>query len=214
MQRYASSFKRASTKLANAATKTVQDYSVGALPDEPTFTGALVTRLRDALDGFATSGIVWSAKVLTSHGGNAEETVFGADFLGVLTLSLPGLTISKGFLAQAKRQEPGSKLSKTEWGRLKEQCDKMLSFTPESFVFVYALNGVYMIPAIKVASCIEVEDLHTLHPQNTGPFYRNHFECFIGDRRLDSATPQILREMKYRKGLAVSGIAETRTKGE
>ncbi len=186
----------------------MQDYSIGALPDEPTITGALVTRLRDALDGFMTSGIFWSARVMSSHGANTEESVYGADFLGVLNLSMPGLSVSKGFLAQAKRQEPGTKLSRAEWKRLTEQCEKMLTYSTESFVFVYSLNGVYMVPAIKVVSCLTVEDLHTLHPQNTGPFYRNHFECFIGDRRLNSILTDSLKELKYRDGIEISAYAE------
>ena len=196
MQRYASAFSRASTRLAHAATKTVQDYSVGALPDEPTFTGAFVARLKDALDGFTTSGIVWSGKVLSSHGPNTEETEFGADILGVLSLSLPGLRVVKGFLAQAKRQEPGSKLVRSEWDRLQIQCRKMIRHTPESFVFVYSLNGVYMIPAVKVLSCTDIEDLHTLHLKEL-VVYRSPFECFIGDPRVDSATPAALEHLRY-----------------
>lgn len=207
MQRYESAFQRASTKLAHAATKTVQDYTVNALPDEPAFTAALVTRLKDALDGFKTSGIAWSAKILSSHGANTEEKKYGADFLGVLTLALPGLNVKKGFLAQAKRQEPGSKLDLRQWKDLAAQCEKMLKITPSSFVFVYSLNGVFMVPAIKVLSCEEPEDLHTLHPAKTGPFYRSHFECFVGDRRLDSPTTETLRNLPLR-GLAISATTE------
>jgi len=118
----------------------------------------------------------------------------------------------KGFLAQAKRQEPGSKLVRSEWDRLQIQCRKMIRHTPESFVFVYSLNGVYMIPAVKVLSCTDIEDLHTLHPEKTGSFYRSHFECFIGDPRVDSATPAALEHLRYRSGLEIAAMTEQMTK--
>jgi hypothetical protein len=208
MQRYIRSFRQASNRLGRAAVKTVQEYRDEALPDEPTFTGALVTRLKDSLDGFVTSGISWSAKVLSSHGARAEETEFGADILGLLSLDLPELKIRKGFLAQAKRQEPGSKLSQREWTRLVEQCKRMTSFTPESFVFIYAFNGVFMVPAVTVPHCVGPEDLHTLNPENTVRFYRRNFECHIGDSRIDSATPDALVALRYLTGLEVSGKAQ------
>jgi hypothetical protein len=160
------------------------------------------------LDGFATSGISWSAKVLLSHGENTEETEFGADILGLLSLDLPELKIRKGFLAHANRQEPGSKLPRREWDRLVNQCNKMTSFTPESFVFIYAFNGVFMVPAVTVAHCVGPEDLHTLNPESTVRFYRRHLQCFIGDSRIDSATPEALAGLRYLTGLEVSGKAE------
>jgi hypothetical protein len=210
MKKFDRAFRSAATKLANAAAKTSQDLSDGLIPDEPSFTSALVARFRDALDGYSSGGIAWSAKILSSHGPNSEEKVFGADFLGVVNLTLPGYQIKKGFLAQAKRQEPGSRLSSSEWNRLNSQCESMLRFTPESFVFVYALNGVFMLPAISVIACSSPQDLHTLHPKSTGGFYKEHFQCFIGDGRIDSASPAILDNLKARYAIEFGAA----TKGE
>jgi hypothetical protein len=195
MQRFSGAFSRAATKLSYAATRTAQDYQIDSLPDEPTFTGALAARMMDALRHFNTSGIHWSARVLSSHGPNTEETEFGADFLGLLSLNLPGYNVRKGFLAQAKRQEPGSRLSRREWERLQQQCGKMLSYSPESYVFIYSINGVFMVPAISVVACAGVEDLHTLHPKKTGAFYREHFECYVGDKRMDSDVSSVLADL-------------------
>lgn len=161
MERYSSVFSSASRRMASAATRTCRDYSVGNLPDEPTFTGALVARLQDALNGKQTSGIFWSARVLSNHGPGAEEKVYGADFLGVLYMDIPSLSVRKGFLAQAKRQEPGSRLSGQEWSRLIDQCRTMLQFTSESFVFVYSISGVSVVPATTVVSCTDRQLLAT-----------------------------------------------------
>lgn len=208
MQKYSSVFSRASTRIANAATRTCTDYSIGNLPDEPTFTGALVARFSDALDGQDIRGVYWSASVLSSHGPDTQEKKYGADFLGILDLRLPELTIRKGFLAQAKRQEPGSKLSKSEWGRLVGQCKTMLSHTSESFVFLYSVNGVFIIPSAKVIACTANEDLHTLTPDKTGPFYRRHFECFVGDLQIDSLRSGILGGLDARNALEVVAMAD------
>jgi hypothetical protein len=211
MERFAKAFSSAATKAARAATKTVRDYADGALPDEPSFTTALVTRIRDALDRNSTRGITWTARILSSHGPGTEEIQYGADVLGVLTLELPGFTITKGFVAQAKRQEPGCKLSASEWNRLKGQCDTMLAVTPESFVFVYALNGVFMIPAISVTGCATPQDLHTLHPKKTGQFYKEHFQCFVGDKRVQTINATALGDLRARTTLAITGKSEIQT---
>lgn len=205
MKRYSESFRKASSKLGRAAVKTMQEYGAGELPDECTITGALVVRLKDSLDGFVTPGISWSGKVLSPY---TEEKVFGADILGLLSLDLPELKIRKGFLAQAKRQEPGSPLFTREWDDLVDQCKKMISFTPESFVFIYAYNGVFMVPAVTVAHCVGREDLHTLNPEKTSIFYKRHFQCFIGDLKIDSATPQALDGLRYRYVFEVSGRSQ------
>jgi hypothetical protein len=204
MQKYERAFGNAATRLSHAATKTVEDLTTGAIPDEPSFTAALVTRFRDALDDYSGLGIGWYAKVLSSHGPNTEETEFGADFLGVLRLALPDYSVVKRFLAQAKRQEAGRKLAADEWARLSNQCKKMLNHTPESFVFIYSSNGVHMIPAISVTACSRREDLHTLHPMTTGKFYTEHFRCFVGDRRIDGPTPAVLDNLRYRAGIEIT----------
>lgn len=212
MKRFDRAFSSASRRVATAAAWTVRDFGSGVLPDEPSFTAALVTRVRDTLDGFHASGISWTARILSSHGPNTEEAQYGADFFGALSLRSPDFSVTKGFLAQAKRQEPGTKLSGNEWARLKQQCDKMLAVTSESFVLVYALNGVYAVPAISVASCAGAEDLHTLHPKTVGRFYRDHFECWVGQGMppiASDASPRLI-DFHYQKGLEITGEAAGR----
>jgi hypothetical protein len=84
----------------------------------------------------------------------------------------------------------------------------MLRFTPESYVFVYAFNGVFMIPALSVVGCTSAVDLHTLHPKNTRQFYKEHFQCFVGDRRLHQIDPSALQDLRSRSGIEVTGKSE------
>ena len=115
--------------------------------------------------------------------------------------------MKKGFLAQAKRQEPGKPLATSEWKRMQAQCDTMLNFTSDSYVFIYALNGVFVVPAISVAACRAVEDLHTLHPKSLSSFYKEHFMCFVGDRAIDSATPHVLDNLLARIAFEITASA-------
>jgi len=208
MKRYESAFGSAATRVASAAKKTAEEYAEKNIPDEPAFTAVLATRVKDALSYYAKGGISWNAKILSSHGPNTEESKFGADLLGALALDLPGYSVRKGFLAQAKRQEPGKAVSGAEWKRMQAQCDTMLRFTPESFVFVYALNGVFVVPAISVVACSQVEDLHTLHPKSLSAFYKEHFMCFVGDRRINAASPNVLDNLLTRVRLEISATTE------
>ena len=203
MQRFNAAFESAASKLNAAANKTRDDMLERTLPDEPTVTSALVTRFRDALDGYERAGIRWSAKILSSHGHGAAEGIFGADFLGVLRIEFPEFQIGKGFLAQAKRQNEGTKLSSKEWARLVEQCKKMMKYSNASFVFIYSLNGFFVVPAVSVLACRGPEDLHTLHPMRIHHFYKHHFRCFVGDYDIRYSTPSILEELRYRNGLEV-----------
>ncbi|BBA69298.1 hypothetical protein [Geobacter sulfurreducens] len=211
MKKFDSAFGSAATKVATAAKKTAEEYAEKKLPDEPAFTTALATRIKDSLSGFAKGGITWNAKILSSHGPNTEESKFGADILGALHLDLPGYNVNKGFLAQAKRQEPGKHLVSKEWARLQEQCNTMLNFTSESYVFIYSLNGVFVVPSISVVACNNIEDLHTLHPKNLSAFYKEHFMCFVGDRAIDSATPKALDNLIARVKIQISASTTVET---
>ena len=207
MQRFNTAFDSAANRLNSAANRTSDDLQKRTLPDEPAVTSALVTRFRDALDGYEKAGIRWSAKVLSSHGPGTEEGIFGADFLGVLQINFPGFEIKKGILAQAKRQNEGKKLSPTEWKRLAEQCTKMMKYSSASFVFIYSLNGFFVVPAVSVLACRDPEDLHTLHPMTIRSFYKQHFRCFVGDYGIHDDSPSILEELRYRTGLVVKATS-------
>ena len=213
MKQYNAAFDSAAAKLSIAATKTRDEMVSSSLPDEPAITAALVTRFRDALDEHEKAGLRWSAKVLSSHGPGAEEGTFGADLVGILHLKLPELDVTKGFLAQAKKQNDGKKLSSTEWKRLVEQCKKMLMYSSTSFVFIYSFNGFFVVPAVSVLGCKNREDLHTLHPVRIHDFYKQHFRCFVGDYHMQSDRSPALIDLRYRKQLVLEARLSSKSPG-
>ena len=138
-------------------------------------------------------GIVWKARTLrTGRGVAAEEKRYGADLMGILDLALPDYRATKGFLAQAKRVEPGQQFSKPDWDRLRLQCETMLLRTPASFVWVYSKSrGIRIFSANSVLG-LESRCIFDLYSRGVSSFFENHIECFIGDRRLNSTNVETL----------------------
>jgi hypothetical protein len=174
---------QSSARLVSEAVQgVVDDYAGGRIREEPDFTSRMLQAIERELNGKTVKGIIWEAVVTTSHGPNTEEKAIGADFMGVLNINLPDYRVSKGFLAQAKL---AGSLSGQEMNRLRTQCENMLKLTPESYVFLYAINGVRILPAISVLSARD-RDLTELYNRSIQRFFELHFESFIGDRRLSS----------------------------
>ena len=124
--------------------------------------------------------------------------------MGVLQIDFPEFKVKKGFIAQAKKQDEGKKLTPSEWSRLVDQCRKMKKYSNESFVFIYSKNGFVVVPAVSVLACRDSEDLHTLHPTKIHHFYKQHFHCFVGDYRIQDNSSSVLEELRYRDGLMVT----------
>ncbi len=116
--------------------------------------------------------------------------------MGVLSIDLPDYKVRKGFLAQAKLADH---LSDREMKRLKDQCNRMLGITSESYVFVYKRDSVRILPAISVLSA-DVTELTDLYNWSVQTFFESHLESFIGDRELSAASGDQLDELirKYR----------------
>src|SRR6266496_2468922 len=115
-------------RIAAAANHTVDEYTLAHVEHEPEFTGEMLGRMKEAMHGYITKGVRWTAKVLTSQGPKAQESTFGADFMGVVEFDLPEYRVKKGFLVQAKRIERGQPITLTEWDRMVQQCKQMLSY--------------------------------------------------------------------------------------
>lgn len=174
------------------------DHSVAALRDgrveqEPAMTDRMLGAIEESLTDYRVKGIRWSAKTLTDRGRGAQESEYGADFMGVLNIALPEFTVSKGFLAQAKLVRNDSSGDVKE---LKRQCDKMLNLSSDSFVFLYGQDGVRVVPAISVLG--SSADPLELYSRSAQRFFEEHLQCFIGDRNIQSPTPSTLKAMRDR----------------
>lgn len=190
---YRHAVRGAARRIARAINNSVMALQEGRVEQEPAMTDRMLGSIEESLRDFDVKGIRWSAKTLTDRGRGSQESEYGADFMGVLNITLPEFVVSKGFLAQAKLVKNGSSGNVKE---LKQQCEKMLNLSPDSFVFLYWPNEVRVIPALSVvASKVDPIELYSRSAQR---FFEEHLQCFIGDRTIQSATPATLKVMRDR----------------
>ena len=195
-------------EISDAANGALEDYKEGDTGYEVDITGRLVGAIRDRLRSKQIRGIDWRARSLrTGRGVGAEEGRHGADLLGVLDVDVRGYRTKKGFLAQAKRAEPGGSFDKQRWEDLVRQCNSMLSRTPDSFVFIYSTERrLRVFPAISVLG-LKSRDIFDLYDRGLSAFFESYIECFIGDPRLNSteiATLDALVDLPVRHVLELS----------
>ncbi len=188
--------RESASRVAAAAEGTTDALLDRRIEQEPAYTDRMLGRIEHAMDEFRVKGVRWTAKTLTDRGPNAQEKEYGADFVGVLDISLPGFTVKKGFLAQAKMFEPGSRVNQAEWERMQGQCETMLDLSPVSFLFVYSMAGTIVVPAASIVSLEEPQNPHDLYFRKLSRFYEEHFECFIGDRRIHAPTIKALETLR------------------
>lgn len=199
--------RAASEQIAKAVESTVGAIREGRVEQEPAMTDRMLGAIEESLRQFSTNGIRWTAKTLTDRGRSAQETEFGADFLGVLDIALPDYSVKKGFLAQAKR---AGRLNHREMSVLHEQCERMLKFTPDAFVFVYSDVGITVVPALAVLGSSKQLSEH--YSRSAERFFESHLECFIGDRAISGPTPATLetlrRQYEARVALRISAVED------
>ena len=187
--------REAAERVSQAASRTTIDFERGLIEQEPAFTDRMLGRIQEAMNGYESKGVRWSAKTLTDRGRGSQEAQYGADFMGVFEASLPEYTTRKGFLAQAKLIRPRARIQLAEFNRLQEQCDRMLSTSPDSYVFVYSADGISVVPASAVLG-LTVRSLDLLYSRSVGRFFEEHFTSFIGDRRIASPSIDALRRLR------------------
>jgi hypothetical protein len=180
--------RRIANLIDKSANRTVEDLIEGRVQQEPSFTERMIIRISDAVNGYIHNNIRWQAVTLTDRGPNAQEKRYGADFVGVLQINLPEFNTSKGFLAQAKLLKKYEFMKKSEIKKMLDQCNKMLHISPDSYVFFYSTNGIYIVPAISVISSTDFSP-SSLYSYSVARFFETHFKSFIGDRNI--STPEI-----------------------
>jgi hypothetical protein len=165
----------------------VQQRRDGIVREEEDFTSAMLGQIRSGLQRVHVGGVAWEAAVLRKQ---TEEPHLGADVIGVLEVELPDYRVTKGFLAQAKLIGDRRHVRKT---KLLAQCRDMLVLTPSSYVFLYDLDAVRVVPALAVVA--NGGEPRNLHAFSVMEFFFEHFACFLGDRRLGRPLGRMLDAM-------------------
>lgn len=200
-------------RAADAASRAIEAFREGRVEQEPALTDRMLGGIEEAMREFHVKGIKWNAKTLTDRGRGSQEKQYGADFAGVLSIELPGFQVKKGFLAQAKIIEPGGYISGNIFNSMREQCEKMLTMTPDSFVFLYSKKEIVVVPAVSIAGA-EYVNPHDLYSRSIARFFEEHFQSFIGDRRISSPTPDTLEELRREVNSRSLLYLEARLDGE
>jgi len=190
MIRHYHAVREAAKHIAGAINRSVEALRDGRVEQEPAMTDRMLGKIEESLDNYRVNGIVWSAKTLTDRGPGTQENRYGADFMGVLNITLPDFHVAKGFLAQAKLVRPHERIKLKE---LRGQCEKMLELSPDSFVFLYSLDDVRVVPALSVLS--SNVDPTELYYRSAQRFFEDHFECFIGDRNISVPNSDTLKNL-------------------
>ena len=210
MIRYRGLIRSSVRRIAAAADMTVEDLRRDLVEQEPQVTDRLLGRISRALEGYKLKGVTWRAKTLTDRGPGAQERRYGADFVGVLDIDLPDYKVKKGFLAQAKLTSGGF-MGRHEFDRMVSQCGQMLELSPSSFIFHESPNGIRAIPAVAVVGASGpdvVFDMNGVYSRKISRFYEEHFECFIGDHRINEPSERTLAALRARSLLYLAARAE------
>jgi hypothetical protein len=176
----------------DAAARSVSDaLSAHQVQTEDDFTSRMLDRIEVVVDKRRTGGFSWKAMKLTDRGQRSQESEYGADLLGALSVKTASTSFAKGFLAQAKLVGVGRSL---KLARLREQCEDMLKHTPDSFVFFYDATHVTVVSALVVARSRE-------HPSrlphwSLREFFIAHLSSFVGDEHLGAASPESLDTLR------------------
>ena len=189
------SVRQIAREIEKAANRAFRAYREDRAAEEPQVTDRILGAIKDRIQTRQFGGVVWKARTLrTSRGKAAEEKRHGADLMRVLDINLSDYKVVKGFLAQAKKAEPGRSFRQDDWDRLRSQCEKMLVRTPDSFVWVYSKSeGIRIFSANSVLGLgLKPKNVFDLYDRSVSTFFENHIECFIGDPRLNSPNIETL----------------------
>jgi hypothetical protein len=157
----------------------------------------LLRGITDELGRLKLGGLSWRRKILTATGPGSQESRFGADFLGVLSVDLPDYRVHKGFLAQAKLVRKGWRMPRGEYRRTAGQCAKMLGFSRDSFLFLYTPRGVWVASA-KAVVANSGQELDGLFTRSLGTFFALHFGSYVGDKNISAPNPFALEDLVRR----------------
>lgn len=147
----------------------------------------LLDEIEKRLNAKTIHGVNFRVRVLHKH---TEEPLVGADLESILQLTVGNTTISKRFLAQAKVgkfSRYNSKYPTVPYNRkFQSQCQKMLEYSSDSFVFIYTRKGIFVVPALSVrlANKNSLNLRQHYCYERFGKFYRDFFRCFIGDHKI------------------------------
>ena len=128
------------------------------------------------------------ATTFKRKGIHSEEKTLGADLMVVLEINKKDENLQKSFLVQAKKGEiVSSHIKLAHDKKLIVQCNKMLTITSDSFVWIYTESGIFVVPAYGIKN-------RNPNRKSLSSFFKEFFSCFVGDHKLTENLNQIIPE--------------------
>lgn len=149
--------------------------------DEVSITSKLFSQLEKELNGISVKELTLKVKYSGVKKKNFKRQDKKARVGVALRVNLPRFTVSKALLAQAHKEEV---IQPAYLGELQKHCREMLKITPQSFVFLYSKEGVFIVPAVTVVgleSERKVPFLHQVYCKRLSLFIEEFLKCFVGD---------------------------------
>lgn len=166
--------------------RTLKDRGPGAA--ENTYGADVATVLNIKVHNYTVNkGILAQSKSLSTATINCTSTVSSLFIDDRYYLTNP-IKLLRPEIAYEKTGTIEFPFSKTEHTRLNKQCEQMLKITPDSFVYLYLPDDIYVIPAIAVNASPYVGTTTKFHCKNFKSFISEYLKCFIGDHRLNGIT--------------------------
>ncbi|TAV14734.1 hypothetical protein [Rhizobium ruizarguesonis] len=190
-------------KADEVAWDVMQQLDKGRTKHEDDLSGELVGALRERLKDFRVGGLTFDTSILT-HRKSGEEGKYGADIMFHVELKTPEQDYSKGVLIQSKRIGPDQNMPKAGHDELRSQCNKMLKFTGDAYVFCYDKAGLRTSSATKVVGGKRL-NVYDRTEWTAYRFFLELFRCPVGDPRITSADVSKLRP---RHGLHIIGTGD------
>jgi len=191
--------RQSAQRIGQVVEDVLNEYREGIIEQEPDFTSQMLGGIKQMMKDYKVKDFIWTAKVLTDRSPTAQEKIYGADFMGVLNITAPQYTVQKGFLAQAKRIEPGVRMNKNDYKKMVDQCKEMLKRTLDSFLFLYTKEKVSVVPALSILGSYrnnKTINPHIHYSRDIVRFFEEHFESFIGDPKINAPDINVLKSIK------------------
>lgn len=148
-----------------------RDIGLGYFASEEDLTSQFAGRLKSILNYSEPDFSIKCQAIVTKK--TTEEPTLGADILVVIAFDSPEITVSKGFLAQAKNVELGRSIGgSAPMNELRSQCNSMLGQTLESYVWLYSKSD------FRVQRAAMVKEITTNKPDDA---ISHPFEWFFYD---------------------------------
>lgn len=214
------SIRRALIAIEAAENNAIKGLEQGLIDTEPSLTDRLLGGMEVAFsagnNGLRADQFDLKLRTLRDRGANAPEREFGADLVCVFDSNIKGCILSKGLLVQAKKAGSGGVTISPGNHRYPEvcvavsnrdpscpnslfaQCQAMLSITPDSYVFVYCSDGIFVVPAISIVSLEVGGRPLNIYAKSLRYFMMDFMQCFLGDALISAVDDDSLRKARER----------------